>query len=148
MPGFRNLVSCVGFPFQETAMVRRARIEVEGGLCHVHNRVSSGESIFSDPKEAIGFIEIIREMKTPDGWAVLAWCVPSDHYHLVIRTATVHLWRWMHRVQNYGAGRKVRCNFLSFQSLEPIAIYLPILGVRLMHWPNCWRGSTGYINES
>jgi REP element-mobilizing transposase RayT len=81
-------------------MVRRARIEVEGGLYHVYNRVSSGESIFSDPEEAIEFIEIIRETKTRDGWTILAWCVMSNHYHLVIRTATVPLWRGMHRVQN------------------------------------------------
>ena len=81
-------------------MVRRARIEVEGGLYHVYNRVSSGEPIFSDPEEAIEFIENIRETKTRDGWTVLAWCVMSNHYHLVIRTATVPLWRGMHRVQN------------------------------------------------
>ena len=81
-------------------MVRRARVEVEGGLYHVYNRVASGESIFSDPEEAVAFIEIIRETKTRDGWTILAWCVMSNDYHLVIRTATVPLWREMHRIQN------------------------------------------------
>lgn len=81
-------------------MVRRARIEVEGGVYHVYNRVASGEPVFSDPEEAIEFIETIREVKTRDGWTVLAWCVMSNHYHLVIRTATVPLWRGMHRIQN------------------------------------------------
>jgi len=66
----------------------------------VYNRVASGEPIFSDPEEAIEFIETIRETKTRDGWTVLAWCVMSNHYHLVIRTSTVPLWRGMHRVQN------------------------------------------------
>ena len=81
-------------------MVRRARVEVEGGLYHVYNRVASGEPIFSDPEEAVEFIETIRETKTRDGWTVLAWCVMSNHYHLVIRTSTVPLWRGMHRIQN------------------------------------------------
>jgi putative transposase len=81
-------------------MVRRPRIEIAGGLYHVYNRVASGEPIFSDPEEAVAFIETIRETKRRDGWTVLAWCVMSNHYHLVIRTATVPLWRGMHRVQN------------------------------------------------
>jgi len=81
-------------------VVRKARVEIEGGLYHVYNRVASGEPIFSDPEEAVEFIETIRETKTRDGWAVLAWCVMSNHYHLVIRTSTVPLWRGMHRIQN------------------------------------------------
>ena len=81
-------------------MVRRARVEIEGGLYHVYNRVASGEPIFADPEEAAEFIEIIQETKVRDGWTVLAWCVMSNHYHLVIRTSAIPLWRGMHRVQN------------------------------------------------
>lgn len=81
-------------------MVRRRRIEIEGGLYHVYNRVASGEPVFSDPEEAVEFIEIVRETKKRDGWTILAWCVMSNHFHLVIRTATVPLWRGMHRMQN------------------------------------------------
>lgn len=80
-------------------MVRRPRVEVEGGVYHVYNRVASGEPVFSDLEEAAEFIETIRETKTRDGWTVLAWCVMSNHYHLVIRTSTVPLWRGMHRIQ-------------------------------------------------
>jgi len=81
-------------------MVRRARVEIEGGLYHVYNRVASGEPVFSDSEEAIEFVELIRETKSRDGWTVLAWCVMSNHYHLVLRTGTVPLWRGMHRIQN------------------------------------------------
>jgi len=65
----------------------------------VYNRVASDEQIFSDPEEAVEFIETIRDAKTRDGWRVLAWCVMSNHHHLLIRTATVPLWREMHRTQ-------------------------------------------------
>ena len=61
-------------------MARRPRIVVEGGLYHVYNRVSSGEPVFSDPNEAIEFIEIIRDVKKRDGWTVFAWCLMSNHY--------------------------------------------------------------------
>ena len=74
-------------------MVRRARVEIEGGLYHVYDWVAGGEPVFSDPEEAVEFIETIRKTTTHDGWSVLAWCVMSNHYHLVIRTSTVPLWR-------------------------------------------------------
>ncbi len=42
-------------------MARRARVAVEGGFCHVFNRISSGEGVFADPDQAVEFIEIIRK---------------------------------------------------------------------------------------
>jgi len=81
-------------------MARRPRIVVEGGLYHVYNRISSGEPIFADPNEAIEFIEIVRDVKKRDGWTVFAWCLMSNHFHLVVRSSSVPLWRGMHGIQN------------------------------------------------
>ena len=81
-------------------MARRPRVVIEGGLYHVYNRVSNGEPIFADPNEAIEFIEIVRDIKSRDGWTVFAWCVMSNHYHLVLRTSSIPLWRGMHGIQN------------------------------------------------
>jgi len=81
-------------------MVRRPRIVVEGGWYHVYNRVSSGEQIFAEPNEAIEFVEIFRDVKKRDGWTVIAWALLSNHYHLLLRTSSVPLWRGMHGIQN------------------------------------------------
>ena len=81
-------------------MARRPRVVVEGGLYHVYNRVASGERIFADPNEAIEFIEIVRDVKKRDGWTIFAWCVMSNHIHVVLRTSSVPLWRGMHGIQN------------------------------------------------
>ena len=81
-------------------MARGPRVVIEGGLYHVYNRVSSGEHIFADPEEAIEFIEIVQDVKKRDGWTVFAWCVMSNHIHLVVRTSSVPLWRGMHGIQN------------------------------------------------
>jgi len=81
-------------------MARGLRVVIEGGLYHVYNRVSSGEHVFADPEEATEFIEIVRDVKKRDGWTVLAWCVMSNHFHLVVRTSSVPLWRGMHGIQN------------------------------------------------
>ncbi|HSM43404.1 MAG TPA: transposase, partial [Acidimicrobiia bacterium] len=80
-------------------MVRRARVEVEGGVYHVYNRVASGEPVFGDPEEGLRFVEVLREVKRRDGWTVFAWCLMSNHYHLAIRTSAVPLWRGLHHVQ-------------------------------------------------
>jgi hypothetical protein len=51
---------------RKQAVVRRARVEIEDGLCDVYNRVASGKSIFSDPEEAVEFVETIQEV--PKAW--------------------------------------------------------------------------------
>ena len=58
------------------------------------------KSGFSDPEEAIRFVEIVREVKARDGWTVFAWCVMSNHYHLALRTSVIPLSRGLHHVQN------------------------------------------------
>lgn len=71
----------------------------EGGVYHLYNRVASGEPVFSDPEEALRFVELAREVKERDGWTVFAWCVMSNHYHLAVRASVVPVWRGMHHLQ-------------------------------------------------
>jgi REP element-mobilizing transposase RayT len=77
-------------------MPRRPRQLIEGGIYHVYNRVASGESIFSQHEAAVDFLELVREVKQRDEWTVFAWCLMSNHYHLLVRCGPVPLWRGMH----------------------------------------------------
>jgi len=81
-------------------MPRKPRVEIDGGVYHVYNRVASGEALFSDPEEAARLIELIRKVKERDGWTVFAWCVMPNHFHLCLRTSSVPLARGMHSIQN------------------------------------------------
>ena len=81
-------------------MPRRPRQLIEGGIYHVYNRAASGEEIFSDPETAIGFLDLVREVKQRDGWTVFAWALISNHYHFVVRTSAVPLSRSMHSIQS------------------------------------------------
>jgi hypothetical protein len=70
-------------------MPRAPRILVEGGLYHVYNRFARGEEVFSDPQEAIEFLELFRDLQQRDGLQVFAWSLLSNHYHLALRTSAV-----------------------------------------------------------
>jgi REP element-mobilizing transposase RayT len=65
----------------------------------VYCRVARGEFVFDDDFEAIEFVEVLRKVRDLDGWTVLAWCLMGNHYHLVLRTREVDLWRSMARFQ-------------------------------------------------
>jgi len=67
-------------------MPRRPRILIEGGLYHGYNRFARGESVFSDPEEAIAFVKLLRDVKERDGVTILAWAV---------------LWNTRHRCNEY-----------------------------------------------
>jgi hypothetical protein len=74
---------------------RRPRIFVEGGIYHVYNRFPRGADLFSEPEEAIQFLEILRKARARDGLAVLAWCLMPNLYHLALRTGAVTRWAEM-----------------------------------------------------
>jgi len=81
-------------------MPRNVRVDVEGGLYHVYNRVGQGQRPFTDEVEAVVFLDLLREVKKRDGLVVFAWCLLPNHFHLAIRTRTVPLWRTMHTLQH------------------------------------------------
>jgi len=76
-------------------MPRRVRVDVEGGLYHVYNRVGQGKCPFSDDVEAATFVDLFREVKKRDRLVVFAWCLLPNHFHLAVRTGSVALWRTM-----------------------------------------------------
>jgi REP element-mobilizing transposase RayT len=80
-------------------MPRKTRLFVPGATYHVYCRVARGEDVFSDSREAQGFVQTLRDVKRRDGFLILAWCLMSNHYHLVLQTASVPLWRSMARLQ-------------------------------------------------
>jgi REP element-mobilizing transposase RayT len=80
-------------------MPRHHRLFLPGAIYHVFCRVSRGEFVFDDESEAIQFIEVLRKVRDLDGWTVFAWCLMGNHYHLVLKTRDIVLWRSMARLQ-------------------------------------------------
>ncbi|MGQ9752101.1 MAG: transposase [Thermoanaerobaculaceae bacterium] len=62
-------------------------------------RTARHERIFADAREAQALLDIFRDLRDRDGFAILAWSVMPTHYHLALRTGEVPLWRSMRLVQ-------------------------------------------------
>ncbi len=80
-------------------MPRHPRLFLPYAIYHVYCRVARGEFIFDDDSEAMEFVEKLCEVRNLDGWSILAWCLMGNHYHLVVKTRDVELWRSMARLQ-------------------------------------------------
>jgi len=80
-------------------MARKPRVFVDGAIYHVYCRVGRGEAVFAEEREVRDLLDHVREVKARDDLQILAWCVMSNHYHLVVRSATVPLWRTMRLLQ-------------------------------------------------
>ena len=78
----------------------KPRLFVSGATYHVYSRVARGEFAFDDPYEAEEFVETVRHVGDLHNWRVLAWCLMGNHYHLVVKTGTIPLWRSMQRLQS------------------------------------------------
>lgn len=80
-------------------MPRKPRLFIPYATYHVYCRVNRGESVFANREDSDLFLETLREVKDRDGFSILAWCLMTNHYHLVLKTGSTPLWRSMARLQ-------------------------------------------------
>jgi REP element-mobilizing transposase RayT len=80
-------------------MPRLPRLFLPGGTYHVYCRVARGEPVFACEDEAREWINTVACLAEAHELTVLAWCLMSNHYHLVLRTGGKVLWKAMARIQ-------------------------------------------------
>jgi REP element-mobilizing transposase RayT len=80
-------------------MARNSRVFVPYGIYHVYSRVGRGEAVFSHIDEAEYWLETVGDSAKLHQLGVLAWCLMSNHYHLVLRSGPDPIWRPMARIQ-------------------------------------------------
>jgi putative transposase len=76
-------------------MARPLRIEFEGALYHITSRGNAREKIFLDDEDRSVFLATLGETVDRFGWICHAYCLMSNHYHLLIETPTTNLSRGM-----------------------------------------------------
>ena len=80
-------------------MARKPRIFVPYAIYHVYCRVGRGESVFTNYDSAHYWLDTVREAVPIHKIKALAWCLMSNHYHLVVKSGPAPLWRAMARIQ-------------------------------------------------
>lgn len=79
-------------------MARKPRIETEGGLYHIITRGVDRRDIFHSPEDRQRFISLLTRQKELLPFYLYAYCLMSNHIHLLIERMTDDIGRIMHRL--------------------------------------------------
>ena len=79
-------------------MARLPRLELEGGLYHVITRGNNRQRIFHDSADYQKFLALLRSQKQRLPFFLYAYCLMSNHVHLLIERQTDPVGRIMHRM--------------------------------------------------
>ena len=79
-------------------MARQSRIEIEGGLYHVIVRGNGRQAIFHDEKDHQKFLSILAAQKVMRPFFLYAYCLMTNHFHLLIERRSDSIGQIMHRV--------------------------------------------------
>lgn len=80
-------------------MARLTRVEYEGAIYHVTVRGNQKRAIFRDDRDRTRFLDKLGEFADSFSVRVYAFCLMTNHAHLVLETALPNLGRFMHRLQ-------------------------------------------------
>lgn len=79
-------------------MARPLRLEFAGALYHVTSRGDGREVIFLDDSDRQVFLDVLAEVVGDFNWAVHAYCLMGNHYHLLIETPDGNLSKGMRQL--------------------------------------------------
>src|SRR6266404_5236401 len=79
-------------------MARKARAEVEGGLYHVITRGNNRRQIFNSPADYEKFLSLLAVQKTKLPFFLYAYCLMSNHVHLLLERQASTVGRIMQRL--------------------------------------------------
>jgi REP element-mobilizing transposase RayT len=72
-------------------MARKLRVQFPGAIYHVMNRGDRREPIFDDDDDRRRFLQTLAEACEKTDWQIHAWCLMSNHFHLVVETPRANL---------------------------------------------------------
>lgn len=90
-------------------MARPLRIQYEGALYHITSRGNARQDIFLDDKDRADFLASLSHIVDRFDWICHAYCLMTNHYHLMIETPRANLSQGMHllnSIQSQGFNRR------------------------------------------
>ena len=79
-------------------MARRARVEVEGGLYHLIARGNNRQDVFHSAEDYARFLTLLAKQKESLGFYLYAYCLMTNHVHLLIERQGEMVGRVMQRL--------------------------------------------------
>ncbi len=79
-------------------MARPLRLEFAGALYHITSRGDRREDIYEDDRDRKQFLSILGEVCKRYNWICHAYCLMSNHYHLLIETPDGNLSKGMRQL--------------------------------------------------
>jgi len=99
-------------------MARPLRIEYEGALYHVTSRGNDRERIFFTDTDREAFLELLGDVAERFSWIFHAYCLMTNHFHLVVETPHANLSRGMRHINGVFTQRINRLNKRSGHLLQ------------------------------
>src|SRR5437667_6182787 len=72
-------------------VARKLRVQYPGAIYHLMNRGDRREPIFKDDADRKRFLETLAEACGKTQWQVHAYCLMTNHFHLVVETPQANL---------------------------------------------------------
>src|SRR5260370_41551907 len=72
-------------------MPRQVRIQYPGAMYHVMSGGNRRQDIYLDDVDRQDFLKTLAEACQKSGWQIHAFCLMSNHYHLVVETPNANL---------------------------------------------------------
>lgn len=79
-------------------MARPLRLEYAGAIYHVFSRGNRREPVYLDDQDFAGFVDLLGEVCARFNWVVHAYCLMTNHYHLLVETPDANLSRGMRQL--------------------------------------------------
>ena len=79
-------------------MARPLRLEFAGALYHITSRGNRREDIYEDDADREAFLSVLERVCDTYNWVCHAYCLMSNHYHLLIETPDANLSRGMRQL--------------------------------------------------
>jgi len=90
-------------------MARPLRVQYQGAVYHITSRGDGREDIYLDDKDRILFLEILKEQLDRYHVICYAYCLMSNHYHLLIETPESNLSLFMRQLNGIYTQSFNRC---------------------------------------
>lgn len=79
-------------------MARPLRLEYPGALYHITTRGDRREDIYLGDQDRVEFLGLLGEVCDRFNWGVYAYCLMSNHYHILVETPDANLARGMRQL--------------------------------------------------